>query len=91
MEYKQNNEVYENVEEVKKGTSNDKITGYLILGGIGVVSYIIGSRIGYSKGYRYGLTHPIIKNSVEKIDYSEAGKIIAKTITASFGFEDVIK
>lgn len=86
-----NNEVYENVEEVKEESSNSWITGYLILGGIGIVSYMIGSRIGYSKGYRYGLKHPIIKNSVEKIDYSEAGKVIAKTITATFGFENLIK
>lgn len=75
MEYR----VSEEKEEQHKGWQY----GYLILGGIGVVGYMLGSKMGFKRGLR----NPIVKSYVEKVDYSDVGKIISRTITQTFGYD----
>lgn len=82
MKYRLNQDVKKNVEVVEKPKSFELSIGYLVIGGIGIVGYMLGSR----NGFKRGLTNPVVKSYVEKIDYSDVGKIIARTITQTFGY-----
>lgn len=71
-------------EEVLNEDQRHLKVGYILLGGVGIVGYVLGAKVGYTKGLRYGLKNPVIKKVCEKIDYNEVGTIISRSLTKTF-------